>query len=277
MKKITLPLFAALLSQFAMAQCGDNFTVPYTATTENAVVPALPDCMDTQYLAFTSDEVFESIAGPVAGYDGKLLVYDTYTGNQGGGAMMPTIGASVTTHEIYFQQGVQYTVSYRYGNSDATKDIGRFGLRLQQSGTEYYDDLATHLNVTGATPTNHTTAAFTVPASGNYYLIFDVQSFENEGLFYLDTISVQSGTMGMGENLLSGIYAYPNPTSGTLSVNSGSPIEKLETFTLSGQLIRSETAHAPIHATDISSLASGMYLLHIYSGGGIQKIKICKE
>jgi len=278
MKKITLPLFLAFCSQFANAQCGENFTVPYTATTENAVVPALPDCMDTQWFAFASQEVFKSIAGPVAGFDGKLLAYDTYTGNPGGGAMIPTIGSELLTHEIYFQQGVQYTVSYRYGNSDATKTIGRFGVQLNQPGTTYYDDLATHLNVTGATATNHTTAAFTVPESGNYYIKFDVQSFENMGLFYLDAISVQAITMGTGENLLTQhLSVYPNPTSGRLNVIGQNTIDRLDIYSLSGQLLRTETPNALSHEADISSLATGMYIVQVQSGSRVEKIKICKQ
>lgn len=263
--------------QLANAQCGENFTVPYTVGTESVTVPALPDCMDTQWVAFASQEVFESIAGPVAGFDGKLLAYDTYTGNPGGGAMMPTIGADLYTHEIYFQQGVQYTVSYRYGNSDADKSIGRFGVQLNQPGTAYYDDLSTHLNVTGATATNYTTSAFTVPASGNYYIKFDVQSFENEGLFYLDAISVQALNMGTGENLLTQLSVYPNPTSGRLNVIGQEAIDRFEIYSLSGQIVRTEMPNALTHEADISSLAAGIYVIQIHSGSRVEKIKICKE
>ncbi|MCW4469685.1 T9SS type A sorting domain-containing protein [Flavobacterium sp. MFBS3-15] len=278
MKKITLPLVMACCVQLANAQCGENFTVPYTAATESVTVPALPDCMDSQWVAFASQEVFKSIAGPVAGFDGKLLAYDTYTGNPGGGAMIPTIGAELFTHEIYFQQGVQYTVSYRYGNSDAAKSIGRFGVQLNQPGTTYYDDLATHLNVTGATAANHTTAAFTVPASGNYYIKFDVQSFENEGLFYLDAISVQALTMGTGENLLTQhLSVYPNPTSGRLKVIGQNTIDRLDIYSLSGQLLRTETPNTLSHEADISSLATGMYIVQVQSGSRVEKIKICKQ
>ncbi len=278
MKKIILPLVIVCFSQSGIAQCDEAFTIPYTATIENATVPGLPDCMDSTYLAFTSDEVFKSINGPVAGFDGKLLAYDTFTGSQGGGAMIPTIGADLYTNEIHFVQGVQYVVSYRYANSDATKTIGRFGVQLQQPASSYYDDLATHLNITGATVNNHTTSHFTVPATGDYVLRFDVQSFENEGLFYLDAISVQdAGAMGVGEKLLSGITAYPNPVSGKLTINGQNNIDRIEIYTLNGQMLCNEPVNALTHDTDMSNLTTGIYFLHIYAGDHIEKMKICKK
>ncbi|AWH86421.1 hypothetical protein HYN59_15480 [Flavobacterium album] len=278
MKRITLPLFLACLSQLGIAQCDQAFTVPYTSTFENATVPALPDCMTTTYFAFASSEVFESIAGPVSGFSGKLLAYDTYTGSQGGGAMQPTIGADLYTNEVHLVQGVQYVVSYRYGNSDATKTIGRFGVQLQQPGASYYDDLATHLSITGATPVTHTTEAFTVPETGDYWIHFDVQSFENQGLFYIDDISLTvQGSMGVGENLLSAVSAFPNPVSDRLSVSNPTQIDKIEMYTLTGQMLCSEAVNAMNHTIDMSSLSSGMYMLHIYSGSRVEKMKVYKK
>ena len=277
MKKITFPIFLLCLSQQIVAQC-DSFTVPYTATTENALLPGLPDCMTSNYTAFTSDAVFVSTSGPVAGFSGKLLSYDTYTGSEGGGAMMPTIGAELYTNKIILEQGTQYVISYRYANSDAAKTIGRFGVQLQQPDNGYYQDIATHLNVTGATVTNAVSAPFTVPATGDYTFKFDVESFENQGKFYLDDISVKvSGVMAVGQNLLPGTMVYPNPTNSRLTINSENQLDKIEIYNITGQRVSSEPVNALSHEVDMSKFSAGIYIVTLHWGGAIKKVKIYKE
>jgi hypothetical protein len=277
MKKIIFPLLLIWCAQKAGAQCTEPFTIPYTATTENATVPGLPDCMDSTYMTFDSDEVFTSIAGPVAGFEGKLLAYNTVTASQGGGAMSPTVGANLYTHEIQLEQGIQYVISYRYKNSDATKTINSFGVRIQQPATGFYLDLSNHLFITGGNVTNFTSQPFIVPATGAYSFDFLVQALGNQGFLYLDNITVQQANgMGIEDNSLSDIFAYPNPTSGRLTISGTNEFDRVEVYSLTGQLLYSQIAKSLLYEIDINKYAAGTYLVHIYCGKGVKRMKVNK-
>ena len=78
MKKIILPLL--LLGAFSyntLAQCTDPILLPYLADAESATVPELPACVYSGYMAFSSNKVFKTTDGPVAGFAGNVFVYDT--------------------------------------------------------------------------------------------------------------------------------------------------------------------------------------------------------
>jgi len=280
MKKIVFLILVINLAQKAVAQCTEPFTVPYTATIENAAVPVLPDCMDSTYMTFDSDEVFKSIEGPVDGFDGKLLAYNTFTQAQGGGAMAPTVGCDLYTHDIQLEQGVAYIIGYRYKNSDASKSINSFGVRIQQPSNGYYLDLTNHLNITGATVTNYTSQPFTVPATGAYSFDFIVGSVSNQGYLYLDTITVQkAGVMGItdSDTMLSDVVTYPNPTTGNITVSSTKEFDKIELYSLAGKLLCTEVGGKMLHKIDMDKYAAGLYLLHIYQGNRVKKVKISRQ
>ena len=278
MKKKIFSLFLLGFVQAALAQCNEPFAVPYTATSENAAVPGLPDCMQSTYITFDSDEVFTSIAGPVAGFEGKLLAYNTVTAAQGGGAMQPTVGTDLYTHEIQLEQGVEYKIAYRYKNSDAAKTINSFGVRVQLPANGFYLDLTNHQNITGATVTNFVSQPFTVPATGGYTFDFIVQSLGNQGFLYLDNITVQeAATMAVDDNALSAVVAWPNPTTGRLIISSGAyQPERVAVFSLTGKLLYSENMSTLSHEIKMDTYATGLYLLHIYQGSQVKKIKIYK-
>jgi Secretion system C-terminal sorting domain len=278
MKKIIVTLLLLSLPVFALAQCNEPFAVPYTATSENATIPGLPDCMDSTYLTFDSDEVFTTIAGPVAGFTGKLLAYNTVTASQGGGGVQPMVGTNLYTHEIQMEQGVGYTIAYKYKNSDAAKTINSFGLRIELPANGFYLDLVNQLSVTGATVTNFVSQPFNVPATGGYTFNFSVQSAGNQGFLYLDDITVQEvAEMAVDENALSAVVAWPNPTMGRLTISSGAyQPERVEVYSLTGKLLCSENISTLTHEVNMDTYAAGLYLLHIYQGSQVKKIKIYK-
>src|SRR4051812_38495675 len=121
MKKNILPIVALCLSQYATAQCTEAFTIPYTLDVENAIVPQLPDCADSTWDSFSSQEVFKSIIGPVEGLEGQVLAYNTVAEISG---VSSPVSVKLTSYTIQFEQGVQYMVGYKYkcGNANATID-----------------------------------------------------------------------------------------------------------------------------------------------------------
>src|SRR5438105_4475045 len=117
MKKILLtPIFLALF-QIGLGQECTPAALPYELNGDDAAVPFLPECVYSTNITFASQEVFETISGPVAGYNGNILAYDT-TINTQDGIIEPSasVAASLYSRKLLLTAGEEYTISYRYGN-----------------------------------------------------------------------------------------------------------------------------------------------------------------
>ena len=69
-------------------------------------------------------------------------------------------------------------------------------------------------------------------------------------------------------------YVYPNPVNDLLNVKSNVAIEKMQIYTLTGQLLKTQNFNSPI---DISNLSSGVYLIKIYSNNKVSNLKFVKK
>jgi hypothetical protein len=83
--------------------------------------------------------------------------------------------------------------------------------------------------------------------------------------------------MGIGTTSVS-ISAYPNPTSGKLTVQfpASAPQGKLEVYNKDGQLV--QTLKVPTRAQsipiDLSTKAKGLYLIRYYAGQQMKSFKV---
>ncbi len=278
MKKIIFKVFLLCFSHMAIAQCEEPATVPYSITLEDIATPNLPDCVLTNYLTFASQEVFKSIPGPIEGYEGKLLAYNTITDSPGGGAMQSTVGANLYTKTILLEAGVDYTVSYQYGNSDPDKTILSMNVSLTQGGSNIPVVVASHTAITGAAATNYSSGPINVPETGSYHLVFYVESVENQGFLYLDTIKVEQTTlMGQEDRSFSGMSVYPNPVSDIVTIRNNDLLDQLEIYAVTGQLICKQPINALEHQVDMGKFSPGIYMLSVYAAGSVKKIKIYKR
>lgn len=277
MKKSILPLLIVLYSQFAVSQCDGVFPVPYSVSLQSFTVPNLPDCVSSTYSTFASDELFKTISGPVEGFTGKLFAYSTATVVQE--TFQQYVGAALYINNIQLEQGVNYIISYKYAISDPSKLMNWMQSRIQDPINNVYINVAFHENITGGSIANITSDAITVPATGAYSLAFDLSSKENQGFLYLDDITIQEASaMGLGENLLSDIIVYPNPTSEKFTINDEyQQFDKLEVYTLTGQQLFSKSVASVLHEVDMTNFSTGMYILHLHSGNTIKKIKVYKD
>lgn len=76
-----------------------------------------------------------------------------------------------------------------------------------------------------------------------------------------------------GGGVLRDLTIYPNPASDQITVDSQIEIEKIEVFSLHGNLLKSSLSNQ----IDVSNLKDGVYFLKIYSGGDFAMKKIIKE
>jgi hypothetical protein len=281
MKKIIFPLVTLLFSQLAASQCEEVFSVPYTAPVEEVTVPNLPECISSNYSTFASQEIFKSIEGPVEGFTGKVFAYSTATTSQE--SFVSYVGAGLYINNIQLEAGVPYRVSYKYGISDPSKLMDWMQTRIQDPMNNVYINVAFHDNITGGSIANVVSDIFNVPATGTYSLTFELSSAEKQGFFYLDDITIEEGSamggpLGLGENSISEVSVYPNPTSQKLIINDyNQQFDKFDVYSLTGQKLLSEPVTTTLHEIDMANFSTGMYILHLHSGGDIKKIKVYKD
>jgi hypothetical protein len=273
MKKFLLFALAAIPQ--AYSQCTEPFTVPYEMDTESLAVPALPDCSTSYYNSFASQEEFLTIAGPLTGYSGNVLAYSTAVSE-----FAPPeawVSAVLYSPGIILEQGVNYLVSYKYGNSDAQLSIDNMAVTVNNfQGGQI--NIAEHVNITGAIATQYTSAAFTVPVSGTYQISFNVFTQGTQGVLYLDDIEInEAPTMDTASRSLIAKNVYPNPVTDILQLNNDSFIDEASVYNVTGQAVYSIKSLPAMAAIDMGTLPAGIYLLSVSSGSSQESIKIIKK
>lgn len=258
----------------AYSQCTEAFTVPYEMDTESLIVPALPDCTESYFNSFASYEVFETIAGPIEGFSGNVLAYSTAVSE-----FMPPeawVSAVLYSPAVQLAQGVNYVISYKYGNSDAQMTIGNVTVAVGGNGGQV--PVSEHMNITGAVATQHTSAAFSVPVSGNYQISFEVYTTGTQGLLYLDDIEIsEAPSMDTASPSLIAKNIYPNPVTDFLQLNNESSIEEASLYTITGKTVYSVRSLPAMAAIDMATLPAGVYFLTVSSGSLKESIKIIKK
>ena len=83
-----------------------------------------------------------------------------------------------------------------------------------------------------------------------------------------------------------GLVVYPNPTGGTLTVESASPIREITVYDLSGRVVVAAQNIAVVeaqnfapqqYAVNVSSLQNGLYLLKTVTDNGVQTARFVKN
>lgn len=278
MKKILLlHTFLLALGQVASAQC-PSVPVPYLVNADDAAPPVLPLCLSSVYATFASQNKFHTVQGPIEGYDGNVLGYDTTVPlNEFITDPNSYVGASLYSRTVQLAQGVSYTLSYRYGNSDPNKTIQGLSASVSAMGTNI--NIAEHQNITGATPVNFISAPFIVPVTGEYYVSFNAYTPGTQGYLYLDDILVQESealgvSAGKTENF---VVAYPNPAKDIITLSGNMQQGKASILSLTGQKILEQEFAANSTSINICGFAAGMYIVNVEADGRMQSLRIVKE
>ena len=110
--------------------------------------------------------------------------------------------------------------------------------------------------------------------------------YEDDPLWDLDGIeerNLSGGRTDGGRTLCvptmdDGLVIYPNPTNGTLTVESASPIREITVYDLSGRVVVEAQYFVPQqYALNVSSLHSGIYLLKAVTDSGVQTARFVKN
>jgi len=277
MKKTLLSLIFLAFGQLIFAQQCPATGLPYIVTSEATAPATLPDCMYSANVTFSSQETFQTLSGPVPGFDGDVLAFNTIIDTQWGMPADAPVGAGLYSRRLLLSAGVQYTLSYKYGNSNAALTIDNLNVYLSASDVPDIM-LAAHENITGATVTTFVSQPFTVAADAEYTLWFDAWSSGTQGLLYLDDIQMTEGVMATQPlGLAPALSVYPNPANDVLTLTGTTAINNVEIFSLTGQRVFAQNISDSTATINIQALAPGVYVLHAEAGSHIERLRIVKK
>ena len=104
------------------------------------------------------------------------------------------------------------------------------------------------------------------------YVAFVLRTFDGFKL-YLDDIEVRSeDPVGINETATLDLVVYPNPTSGSIHVRTEAMVEKIQVFSVNGQLLKTEFQSE----ISLADLNTGSYLLQITTSKGITSRRVAK-
>jgi hypothetical protein len=89
-----------------------------------------------------------------------------------------------------------------------------------------------------------------------------------------------AGSLGVEKkNIESGLVVYPNPVTNVLHINNsdGKAIQSLKIANILGKTVYSKANVLNQNSIDVSNLSSGIYILSVDSGDGIQNFKFQKK
>jgi hypothetical protein len=69
----------------------------------------------------------------------------------------------------------------------------------------------------------------------------------------------------------------PNPTDALLTFKSATTIEKIEVYSVIGELVLSMDANDVVFELDITGLDAGMYNVNVYGSAGVQTSRVIKN
>lgn len=249
----------------ATAQCS-ALPVPYFQDVESAQVPALPDCMMSNWNTFGSTTVWQTLAGPIQGYTGNVLAFDTT-------AEFVT-GATVEFRPVQLLAGKSYVLTYRSSVQNGTVE---YSLQFQSSVPGFAFNLQMSPEVS-TIPTNYSSETFSPPTSGIFYLNLISMSGVNQGYIYLDDVRIEEvATMGTGNHNLLDTNVYPNPVTDVLQLNNSEALVSVSLFNELGQLVYDSNKVESFFTIDMGSLQRGIYMLSLNTKNSCKNIKVFKK
>ncbi|NIF06721.1 T9SS type A sorting domain-containing protein [Chryseobacterium sp. Tr-659] len=244
--------------------------LPYTLDFENVSVPDLPGCTENINAGSGSDWITDSAPSDIQGFDTNVLKYE-YDFSSPADAWFFTQGLNLTA-------GMQYTISYKYGNNDTdyTEKLKvAFGTSANVSAMT--NPIADYPSINDNT-LHAESITFTVPTTGIYYFGFNAYSDANQYYLYLDDISITNANLAVSEvsQTKSGIKVYPNPFTDVLNISDVKNVKNIMVMDASGRLMK--TIANPDSTIHLNELKQGMYLVTLeMKDGSKQTVKVIKK
>ncbi len=204
----------------------------------------------------------------VGDFDGQPFIYDlatdtftTYDAPQGNSATFTSIsdnGIAVGYEDTAFQ--VREAIIYH-------PSLG--------SQPVFLKDVLSNLGVTIDTPDGMMGTAIAVSPNGNYVVgwVNGPPPFAEGWIVNLDDMIIL-GVPSISQNTVS---FYPNPVNDILNLNSKENIDTIAVYSITGQQISNITLSNNQSEVNLAGLASGVYLVKVFSNGNVETLKVVKQ
>jgi len=83
--------------------------------------------------------------------------------------------------------------------------------------------------------------------------------------------------IGIGELTDNDLVVYPNPTNGSVNVTSEFTIDKIEVYSMIGELVSTKNVTSNEVNVELHNLASGVYTLSVFANGGMKTVRVIKN
>lgn len=247
-----------------------SVNLPYTVDFENVTVPALPGC--TINVNAGTGNNWETMDPPSdsQGFTTNVLNYH-YNSSNSGNAWFFTQGLNLTA-------GVQYTISYKYGNNSSTYvEKLKVAYGTSPDASAMTGSIADYPSINDEMA--HTESiTFTVPTTGVYFFGFNAYSDPDQYNLYIDDISINNANLATAETAVAknSIQVYPNPFTDVLNISDIKKVKNVSVTDATGRLVKTITnPESVIHLRD---LMQGVYLITLeMKDGSKQTIKAIKK
>ena len=165
--------------------------LPYTIDFENVTVPDLPVCTNNVNAGTGNDWVTMDPPSDSRGFTTNVLKYQ-YNSSNSGNAWFFTQGLNLTA-------GVQYTISYKYGNNSSTYvEKLKVAYGTSPAAAAMTGSIADYPSINDEMA--HTESiTFTVPTTGVYFFGFNAYSDPDQYNLYIDDISINNANLATAE------------------------------------------------------------------------------
>ncbi len=242
-------------------------TVPYSQNFESVSLPAIPECTIVQSSGNINN--WHTTYGDSGyGFDGYVL---RYNGNSS------EANAWFFTKGLQLTGGLEYTLSYKYGNNSSDNYSENlhvlYGSESTASGMT--QELADHYTINnGMAMTNEVN--FTPVTTGVYYFGFQAYSGANQSQLFLDNIVVENSLSTPVPEQKSFSF-YPNPVKDVLHISFTDAITQVTVYNLLGQNVLDASFNTTNASVDVAGLPAGTYLVKVVTDTVSKTIKIIKN
>ncbi|WPO89727.1 GEVED domain-containing protein [Chryseobacterium sp. HR92] len=244
--------------------------LPYLVDFESVTTPDLPGCTMNTNMGSGNDWETSDPPSDSQGFTTNVLRYH-YNSSNAANAWFFTQGLNLTA-------GVQYTISYKYGNNSST-----YAEKLKVAyGTSPVESAMTN-SVADYPSINdemaHTESiTFTVPVTGVYFFGFNAYSDADQFNLYVDDISISNANLATSEvsAAKNSIKVYPNPFTDVLNISDVKNVKNVSVTDVAGRLVK--TIANPESTIHLRDLMQGVYLVTLeMKDGSKQTIKAIKK
>lgn len=210
--------------------------LPYTLDFESVTTPALPGCT-SNFNAGTGNDWTTTLPGDY-GFPTNALTY-VYNSDNPANTWFFTQGVNLTA-------GVQYNISYNYGNNGGTTYVEKLKVAYGNDPivSAMINSIADHPNIVNGTSSTvsalNSSVNFTPSVTGVYYFGFNAYSDTDRNRLYVDDISITQSSLATTETSLTknNLKISPNPFSDVLNISDISNVKSISVMDITGRVVK---------------------------------------